>query len=696
MVRNRDIRGFFTAKSSASSSQPEATTSSPAAATEDQQLPSSPRTPPGSAVSAAASRRLGPQDEIMGSDDEEDSDDSLESLSALIGGGRKTGGGGPAAYQRPPNDGDTTSTPRAKRVASGAGPSGGSPLTLQQRQQQHKFDLKALISHTRQSERTEESARRAEELIKGVEDSSNSDEEDGGRGSPSNALKQVARELLDRDGNENDDDEGNPRGDKIARAIDRTQVQGARRRCYFFDPTAPPLPQQQQPSPGSASARAPPFPVDAARGAWRFLADPNTRDQAIINGLPHTVIASRGKELPEELFLWMLDRVCVERNPRLRTQYCGVLAACAGNTRRLVDGARLYGALEGIGGPKYDPRPARLKTTPEVEEPYRGSGGGGGGRNNWAGLGAFLDLLRRMAPNLEPASAVDGVKLLLRMGLDPVLGNAVRGEHLAALEALVAALPAAEEQWNAAVSLSLRARCACNSGSVIKADMPSEQCTAVCSYVLQSLDDTVLRAAALSSVPKSTARLADLRRRLAAAILFSSPGSPSDADGFDVAGLDLGAAAVQQRLSRPDFAIRPTTDFEELRALAWLLDAAVGDASSFLPPPPPPGGDPPDADGGRAGREGRSRFDAEVDALTFRLRALHDGIHDNGLLARKEAKAAIDAVGKRLTYAVRTRPPAKTSIFDAPARDDADLPRQRDFMKNWAQRRAERSSPAVV
>ncbi|RYP47890.1 hypothetical protein DL768_006151 [Monosporascus sp. mg162] len=666
MVRNGDIRGFFAVKSSAGSSRPESAASSPAAATDDQQLPSSPRTPPRSAASAAAPRRLGPQDEIMGSDDE-DSDDSLESLSALIGGGRKTGGGEPAAYERPPNDGDMTSTPRAKRVAFGAGPSRGSPLTLQQRQQQqHKFDLKALISHTRQSERTEESARRAEELIREVEDSSDSDEEDGGGGSPSNNLKQVARELLDRDGNENEDEEGNPRADKIARAIDRTQAQGARRRCYFFDPTASPLPQQQ-PFPGPASARAPPFPVDAARGTWRFLADPNTRDQAIINGLPHTIVASRGEELPEELFLWMLDRVCAEGNPRLRTQYCGLLVACAGNTRRLVDGARLYGALEGIGGPKYDPRPAKLKITPEVEEPYRG-----GGRDNWAGLGAFLDLLRRMAPNLEPASAVDGVKLLLRMGLDPVLGNAVRGEHLAALEALVAALPATEDKWNAA-------------------------CTAVCSYVLQSLDDTVLRAAALSSVPKSTARLADLRRRLAAAVLFSSPSCSPDPGDFDVTNLDLGAVAVRQRLSRPDFAIRPTTDFEELRVLVWLLDAAVGDASCFLPPPPPPGDEPPNDDGNRAEQERRSRFDAEVDALTFRLRALHDGIHDNGLLARKEAKAAIDAVTKRLTYAVRTRPPAKTSIFDPPARDDVDLPKQRDFMKNWVQRRrAEGNSPAVV
>lgn len=108
--------------------------------------------------------------------------------------------------------------------------------------------------------------------------------------------------------------------------------------------------------------------------------------------------------------------------------------------------------------------------------------------------------------------------------------------------------------------------------------------------------------------------------------------------------------------------------------------------------------------GGERDAEGDRQFDADVDALTFRLKVLHDKIHDNGLLARKEAKTAIDVVSKRLTYAVRTRPPVKVSIFDPQPsdREEADLPRQRDFMKNWAQRRAangggaERRSPAAA
>lgn len=481
MVRNGDIRGFFGAKASSSStnSQPEATSSAAVVIVNNRQQqqqekqlqPPSPRTPPRSSSRQMGAeppkRQFGPQDEIKGSDDSDDSDASLASLSVVLG--RKPG------YERPSN---TASTPQAKRVASSSSTAPGrSPLTLQQKQQQqqqqktHKFDLKALIAHTRQSERTEEVSRQAEELIKKADDSASSSSDDGGSsgdddgddedededmdvggvgggGSPSRRrkkkkkkknLQQVAKQLLDGDG-DGDEDE-NPKGDKIARAIDRTQVQGQRRRCYFFDLDLPPL---------FKPAKAP-FPVDTARGPWRFLADPNTRSQAIIHGLAHTVVA-RGRELPEELFEWVLDQVCVERDPRLRAQYCGLVAACRDGINNFVDGARLYGVLERIGGPKYagGAEHGKLKSSPElVEDPYRG--------RDWSGLGAFLNLLQQMAPNLDPIAVVDAVQLLLRMSLDPVVRTAVRREHLAALEALVAVLPDAEATrpalpWDIAVS----------------------------------------------------------------------------------------------------------------------------------------------------------------------------------------------------------------------------------------------------
>ncbi|KAK7756593.1 hypothetical protein SLS62_001430 [Diatrype stigma] len=699
----------------------------------DQFPPSSPRTPPPPsssprpAAATANRRQFGLQDEIKGSDEDDDSDGSLASLSAIIG-------------QRNHN---AVSTPQVKRVASSStaiGARRGSPLTLQQKQQQaHKFDLKALISHTRQSERDDETSKQAEELIKKVEDSDSStggisddgdDDNDGDSSdnvdedemmatSPSRGIKkkkknkkpktkdlqQVAKELLDDggggggsgdNGGSGRDEDENPKGDKIVRAINRAAGQGAgsggrRRRCYFFDVDLPPLFQPAKT----------PFPADAVEarrqgggggGPWRFLADPQTRDQAIIHGLPHTIVA-RGRELPPELFVWVLDQVCVERDPRLRAQYCSLAAACRDRTRELVDGARLYGALERIGGPKYARAAAvtmrPLKSTPEVEDPYRG--------RDWSGLAAFLDLLRQMAPNLNPnldpgggSVVVEAIQLLLRMSLDPVVVAAVRREHLAALGALVAALPAgAEATRRRALSWN-------------------DACFSICSYVLKCTDDTIQRLDPIISIPKSSAKLADLRRRLAATILFNDDETfgrhPTDS-ALEGEGHD----ALLDRLEQPDFTIRPATDYEELRALVALLDIVV-ESGGFLRRRRRrrKHGDG-DAGGGareeRDAADGDRQFDADVDALTFRLRVLHDKIHDNGLLARKEAKTTIDVVSKRLTYAVRTRPPPKTSIFDPqpPDREEADLPRQRDFMKNWAQRKAaangggaERRSPAAA
>lgn len=449
--------------------------SSPTASNQGQKLLSSSPSTPVAAPSASARRPLGPLDEIKGSDEEDsdgDSDDSLESLSAIIG--RKTGGG--ATYQRPEANA-TTTTPRAKRVASSSAVY-GSPLTLQQKQQQqqqqrHKFDLKALISHTRQSEKVEESSRRAEELIMRAEDSVTSSDEEGrssgdddAGGSPSGKqgrkkdLKKVAQELLSNgrnngnsggggggggDASTTDDENPAKKGDKIVRAIDRTQTEGARRWCYFFDLDLPPL---------FRPVNKAPFPAAAAAGPWRFLAnpDPRSRNQAVISGLPHTLV-TRGRELPPELFTWILDQVCVERDPRLRAQYCALAAACGGCIRRLVDAERLYGALARIGGPQYDPPGSgsesgtttpRPRAVPEVSDPYRG--------RDWSGLSAFLLMLARMAPNMDPDNAAGAVPLLLRMSLDPVLVAAVRREHATALEALVAALPGALAQWNIVVS----------------------------------------------------------------------------------------------------------------------------------------------------------------------------------------------------------------------------------------------------
>ncbi|KAI1464589.1 uncharacterized protein F4812DRAFT_160497 [Daldinia caldariorum] len=616
--RNRDIRGFF-GKAAGRSNDPQSQSASSSEPVRDPQLSFSSPTTPRKPTPKLRDRT----DEIKGSDDEDgDSDDSLESISAFIQ--RKNG---PSPYQR---DSNLTSTPRAKRIASNSSSLLKSPLTLQPK---HKFDLKSLINHARQSDRADESARRADELINQSEDDDDNDQILTDVQNDPTLLQKTAKELLK-------DDEEDTKGDKLMRAMNRTKIDASRRLCYFFS-LEPPLFKPPRS----------PFPEKGAKGCWRCLANSRTRDQAVILGLPHA-IASKGKALPDELFLWILDEVCAERNVQLRIQYCNLVTLCPDSIARLVTEKRLYSMLERMDGPKspQSQNITKLESFPRVEDPYPG--------RDWSGLVTFLELLKRMAPNLKSQNAIGAIKLLVRMGLDPLVSTTVRSEHSAAMEALVTRL----SKWDAS--------------------QWDEVCETISSYLYQSVDDPMHQVVPISYMPKTTAKLLDLRRRMAAVMLFRDTALSSRP-----VDESLTLAKVMDRLDSDDFRVRPTTDFESLRALVALLDIAIGDAGFIMQ----------QHSGNNEGEEDAARkFDKDIDALTFRLKVVHDKIHDSTLLSRKVTKASIDLVAKRLTYAVRTRPPPKTSIFDPEPREDANIPKQRAFMKNWAQKKAERNNTAAT
>ncbi|KAI1760577.1 hypothetical protein GGR53DRAFT_509153 [Hypoxylon sp. FL1150] len=629
MSRNGDIRGFF---GRPAGSNPSTSSSQSKAAPSLQPAPdlqstiSSPKTPP-----KPTPKPRDRTDEIKGSDDEgDDSDSSLDTISILI---QRTKG--PAAFRRDPN---STSTPKAKRVAS---TNLKSPLTIQPKQ--HKFSLKDLIEQARQSDRAEESARRADELI----NQKDSDSSDDGEHltevqNDPELLEKTARGLLNSD-------EEDVKGDKLMRAMNRTKVDGSRRVHYFFDlekPIVKPLRSQ--------------FPRKAAKGCWQCLANSRARDQTIILGLPHT-IALKGRALPDDLFLWVLDEVCVEKNAQLRLQYCNLVTLCRDSITRLVTDAQLYSMIERLGGPKYsqDRKSAILWSLPKVEDPYP--------RKDWTGLVTFLELLEQMAPDLNMPSIVGAIQLLLRMALDPVVSTAVRGEHVAAMEALItASAKFGTGKWN-------------------------ESCQMISAYLHDSVGEPMHQVLPIVSMPKTGVKALDLRRRMAAVILFRDPEMGSHAVASTLALED-----ITNRLGEADFHIRPTTDYENLRALVMLLDIVIGNGDFIAARH---SASTPTATGtANVDRDAADRkFDADIDSLTYRLELVHDKIHDSTLLSRKITKATIDLVAKRLTYAVRTRPPPKKSIYDFGLRkDDASVPKQRAFMKNWAQKKTERNTGALA
>ncbi|KAI1755761.1 hypothetical protein F4782DRAFT_538228 [Xylaria castorea] len=622
---NGDIRGFFRSAGT-SKFQPQKQPASSSLS----DLPSSPRTP-----QKPAARVFSRDEEIKESDDsEDDSDDSLGSITNALG-----YRAGPAAHRRDPN---VLSTPQAKRIASGIH---RSPLTLQPKK--HKFDLKALINHSREIERTEESFRKADALIAQTgRHSDNSDDSDA-ENDPKR-LEETACKLFVG----SDDEDG--KGDKIRRAFKRSKDDdiSSCKHCYFFN---------QEEAPPTPSKNA--FPRKKATGRWKCLSQPDARPRAFKMGLPHTFL-TQGETLPDELYLWVLDEICREQNAELRRQYIHLTELCDNNTSRLVDDKRLYDLLEGVGGLKYTRELTKFKGTTDVRHEYL--------ERNWSSLVVFLQLLDRIAPSLQVASNVNAVQLLLRMSMDPVVAAVVREHYTRALTTLVSNLAKLKSKWNIA-------------------------CDAICAYIYKSIDDLELKLTVLLSIPSSITHLVDLRRRIAAESLFDEPGLGSKAiDPY------LSFERIRDRLDEDDFKStnRVDFDFERLRALTTLLDIVI-DRAEFMRPAiiitdgtagtksatPPEAGSLPNPEDAAAAEQ---KFNAEVDILAARVKAIHDRIRDKA--SRKNVKLSLLGLEKRLRYAVRTRPPPRCEIFafegpSARTGSDVNVPKQRDFMRQWAQKK---------
>lgn len=418
MSKNADIRGFFSKKTSQPSVTVNHSLSHMAPSSQQTRRPisvspsrepslnllSSPVTPQKRVVKTPLTRDT----EIKGSDDD-DSDDSLESLGEMYGRKPKP------TFQRPAAQ---TTTPRAKRVASGSLYFHRSPMTIRQ-QPKHKFDMKTLAAHSNQVKATEESSKRAE-------------------AAKAKAEKELEPEAdPDKLAGETGNDEDDNKGDKLAMAIDRTAGDESCPRIYFFSQEEPPRSVLESQFPKKSVKTKP----------WSILQDASSRKQMFIHGIP-TALTSKGKELPDELYMWVLDEICVEKDLQLRNQYLKLASLCHDDTRRLVNEEQLYKMLEKIGGPKHPNLGDRFVLLPGLPDPYPG--------RDWSHLRYFLELLTMIAPNLASESNVDAIKLLLCLSLDPIITTVVglQASYSKAMLALVSALPTVGGLWNCNVSIA--------------------------------------------------------------------------------------------------------------------------------------------------------------------------------------------------------------------------------------------------
>ncbi|KAI8275618.1 hypothetical protein K4K60_008530 [Colletotrichum sp. SAR11_57] len=421
---------------------------------------------------------------------------------------------------------DPCGTPRAKRRAIMVHKS---PLTIQPK---HKFDFKTLDAHSRRHDVKFDSPKRAPKVE--VKDEIMVD------ASPSKSRQK----LIEIAGVKTEED-----ADKAMKAMERTNTSGSKTRWYFFK---------------EVDAQTPlPFPKKSAKGSWSFLEKAGTRDRHIMSGMPTSLAASIG--LPDQLYLWVLNMVNVEKVGVLREEYCRLAAANKKQVR--------------------------------------------------------LNMLLRMAADKMVIENPD-VLMAHQLALAELVDNVQDGV------------------WN-------------------------EFCTEICSSLYHGFDKASLRILPLTCMPVTSSKLHELRRRLAVSF-FLRDAALADQHPDTTMSLRL----VIARVKDSDFQLSRKTDYADLKAQVLLLDMAVDDGSFTS---------------NKDDREHEKNFNAEIDDLAQRLKAIWRGINDTGAanLTRTEAKSVLEWVGQRLSYSVRTRPPPTQSIFGDQGPSSAKKRRQQDFMKKF-------------
>jgi hypothetical protein len=372
------------------------------------QLPHLDSSPPKPFLSSSPSTPVKPvarKAVIEDSDDgANDSDDSLPDLLNR-----------PAAIPAPtPARGAVeVTTPRAKRTALEFH---SSPLTLQPRQQRHRFDMNALLSHAQRDDAANASALRVAAMLE--EDDDTRKPKTKARNGASGGLlaeNQTSTSLLDKimDVLPDVDEDDPERRERFLRAVKRTEANATRKRWYF-------LGDRSKSPPVTRSV----FPAKAATGAWKFLTSPETRKVDLQRGLA-TTIMQRGYILPEEILSWVLDELCVEQDLGLSQAYQAILKGSfdadgfrnehGGRDRRLLDEEWLRRLFSQIGASDHGlDLSQRVAETEDENAPYSNE-------TDWHALKMVLILLASSGRWMQLESLIYATRMLLRMSLDPLI-----------------------------------------------------------------------------------------------------------------------------------------------------------------------------------------------------------------------------------------------------------------------------------
>ncbi|KZF20826.1 hypothetical protein L228DRAFT_262713 [Xylona heveae TC161] len=414
--------------------------------------------------------------------------------------------------------------------------------------------------------------------------------------------------------------------ERVLHAMGRTGALNREAVWYFFGPRNASQPLESQP-----------FPQTESPNRWEaILRDPTSRQQAFLSGFAREMAVLRG--LSNEVILWLLNEVCIERREDLRYSYAMTLQACGGQFSAAVEPAAINGSL------------TKLEALEDA-----------------------LDLTCLAAPFHRPTAAPDRdfsrLHSLIEIfgGLSESLSLELRKHTLCLLFRL---------------TLDSNVAYDCNILSIISDaivllfdDAPDHEAgdllVCVGNTVMGFVRDPSLRFQLLDAIPNSSPRVNLFRRRLAFAFFFedSSYLNRNRDDIFQI-------PEVIKHLDTAAFTINRGTDYVQLSALISILNIGI-DRGVSAP--------------ALSSKEQERTFNADVDALAAKIKFMFSSIVDAGAtnMTRTIAKEILERLHYRLSYSVRTRPKPKKSIFGAVIDDDGDSPGggQANFMSRFLQQR---------
>jgi hypothetical protein len=408
-------------------------------------------------------------------------------------------------------------------------------------------------------------------------------------------------------------------GERMLMAMDRTDALRGEETFYFFHG-------------GSDDKMEVEFPKEELDACGlSFLRDDSSRIRACSSGFLAVVASQKG--LPRPLVSWMHNQIFEEDAEDLCESYVAVVDALVKSEHDLPDLA--FSLSETHAG----------QTFRDAEEPGKGSSATAFPRN----LDMTLRMMAAIAPRATPIDLTCALAELILLNNDENARSDVKLQTL--IERTMRTIldsSTTEEEYQTVSRETTR--------QILHASSISRH----------------LLCRAIASLPATSLRQHQIRRKLALHILLDAPPD----EEIDPSSPSTGVRLLLKIKKHPFFHISESTDYTTLHSLADLLDIAIDAGFSdfaFLSTAGEVSSNPQPhqthtlfSHTATAQSPAELSFNAQVDSLVAQLRLICSKIRDAGTshLKRTEAKSALERLVVRLECAVRTKPKPRKGAFE--------------------------------